>query len=73
MTNHRYSIMVIAQGSDREVELLNCNANPEALETALRQKTLTLHRSVFEPGRRTVRVPQYVSVRIVDHGAEPNH
>lgn len=64
----RYSIMVQEYQSDHETELLRCDSNPEPIVRALKAKTLRAERSIFEKGRRTYKIPKYVSVRVVDHG-----
>jgi hypothetical protein len=65
----RYSIMVREHGSDHDVELLQVNSNPDAIVAGLRAKTLKLHTSIFQPGKRVLKVPKYTYVRVVDHEA----
>jgi hypothetical protein len=64
----RYTIMVKEHGSDHEVALMECGTNPAALVDGLRKKSLTMRRSIFEPGKRVVKIPKYTSIRVVDHG-----
>lgn len=64
----RYSIMVMEHGSDRWVELLRVNSNPQAVVDGLHKKTLNIRRTIFEPGKRVVKIPKYTYIRIVDHG-----
>ena len=63
----RYSIMVREYGSDHNVELMQVNSNPGAIVEGLKKKTLKLSRSVFEPGKRTVKIPKYTFIQVVDH------
>ena len=63
----RYSIMVREYGSDHDVELMQVNGNPGAIVEGLRKKMLTLRRSIFEPGKRVVKIPKYTFIRVVDH------
>jgi len=65
----RYSIFVQEYDSDHEVELMQVGSNPAAVVEGLRAKRLTIRRSIFEPGKRVVKIPKYISVRVVDHGA----
>lgn len=65
----RYSIMVQEYGSDHEVELMQVAAHPQALVEGLKAKTLTIRRSIFEPGKRVAKIPKYISIRVVDHEA----
>lgn len=64
----RYSIMVREHGSDHDVELMQVNSNPQAIVDGLREKKLTIRRSIFEPGKRVVKTPKYTSIRVVDNG-----
>ena len=54
----RYSIMVREYGSDHDVELMQVNSNPGAICEGLKKKMLKLSRSVYEPGKRTVKIPK---------------
>jgi hypothetical protein len=65
----RYSIIVREHGSDHDVELMQVNSKPDAIVAGLRAKTLTLRRSIFEPGKRVVKIPKYAYVKVVDHEA----
>jgi hypothetical protein len=64
----RYSIIVREYGSDRDVELMEVESNPQAIVDGLRAKKLTLHRPITEAGRRVYKIPKYSIVRVVDHG-----
>lgn len=64
----RYSIMVFEHGSDHEVELMQVNSNPQAIVDGLRQKSLTIRRSIQQPGKRVVKIPKYSFIRVIDHG-----
>jgi hypothetical protein len=66
----RYSIIVREHGSDHDVELMQVNSNPDAIVAGLRAKSLTLKRTVFEAGKRHVKIPKYSYVRVVDHGPD---
>jgi hypothetical protein len=68
----RYSIFVREYGSDRDVELLKVNNKPQDIVDGLKQKTLTVKRSIFEKGARVLKVQKYISIRVVDHGAGEN-
>jgi hypothetical protein len=65
----RYSIMVCEHGSNHETELLQVNSNPDAIVAGLRAKMLTIRRSIFDGGKRQTRIPKYIFVRVIDHGA----
>jgi hypothetical protein len=65
----RYSIVVREHGSNHDVELMQVNSNPDAIVAGLRAKTLRISRSIFEPGKRVVKIPKYSYVRVVDHEA----
>jgi hypothetical protein len=65
----RYSILVTEHGSDHAVELMQVNSNPQAIVDGLRQKTLTIKRSLFEPGQRRVKIPKYSFIEVKDNGA----
>jgi hypothetical protein len=64
----RYAIFVREYGSDHDVELMQVGSHPEAVAQGLRDKKLTLRRSIFEGGKRVIKVPKYIAVRIVDRG-----
>lgn len=70
MTKKRYSIWVREIGSDHYVELMQVDSNPEVLKSQLFTKTLTIKKSVFEPGKRKSKMSKYSDVRIVDNGVE---
>jgi hypothetical protein len=59
----RYSIIVTEYGSERAVELVQVNNNPQAIVNGLRQKML------LDPGRRRVPIPRYTFIEVVDRGA----
>jgi hypothetical protein len=65
----RYSIIVTEYGSERAVELMQVNSNPQAIVDGLRQKMLTVERSILDPGRRRVTIPRYTFIEVVDRGA----
>jgi hypothetical protein len=62
----RYSIVVTEHGSERAVELVQVNSNPQAIVDGLRQKTLTIERSILDPGQRAVKIPRYTFIEVVD-------
>jgi hypothetical protein len=62
----RFSILVTEHGSDHAVELMQVNSNPQAIVDGLRQKTLTIRRSILEPGKRTAKIPKYSFIQVVD-------
>jgi hypothetical protein len=62
----RYRIVVREHGSDHDVELIQVDNNPQAVADGLRKKTLTMKTSLFEKGKRSVKVPKYNSVQIID-------
>jgi hypothetical protein len=66
----RYSIWVREHGSDHNVLLMEVNGNPEAIVAGLHKKMLTTSRSIFEPGKRKVKIPKYSFVQVVDNGAD---
>jgi hypothetical protein len=69
----RFSILVREHGSDHDVLLMEVNSNPNAIVAGLRAKSLTLKRTVFEAGKRHVKIPKYSYVRVIDHGEEERH
>jgi hypothetical protein len=56
----RYSIIVTEHGSDRAVELVQVNSNPQAIVDGLRQKM------ILDPGRRRASIPRYTFIEVVD-------
>ena len=64
----RYSIFVREHGSDHDVESTQVSSNPQAIVEGLRKKSLTLRRSIYEPGKRVVKIPKYSFIQIVDRG-----
>lgn len=68
MTKKRYSIWVREIGADRDVELMQVESNPEQFVSQLYTKTLTIKKSIFEPGKRKSKVSKYSRVWIVDNG-----
>lgn len=63
----RYSIMVMEYGSDREVEFIQVDTNPENIVAGLRTKKLKVFKDNMQAKRSRV---QKYSCRIVDHGAD---
>jgi hypothetical protein len=66
----RYSIMVREYGSDHDVELMRVDSNPQAIVEGLRNKTLTIKRSIFEAGKRQVKIPKYTFIQVIDHAPD---
>jgi hypothetical protein len=64
----RYSIWVREIASDRDVELMQVDSNPEAIAAQLGQKVLTIKKGIFEAGKRKSKVGKYSRVWIVDNG-----
>ena len=62
--NKRYSIMVRQYLSDKETELCQCNANPEAVAEGARAKFLLISGGL---STRRIRVPKYEHVWIRDN------
>jgi hypothetical protein len=60
----RYSIMVIQEGSKREVELCQVDNDPHAIAQAAADKTIRVRLS-----DRVSYIPKYTSVRVIDHAA----
>ena len=70
MTNpKRYSIFVREYGSDRDVELMQVESNPGPVVEGLKKKMLTIRTSIFQPGKRVMKVPKYTTVDVRDNGA----
>lgn len=67
----RFSIWVREYGSDHDVELMQVDSNPQQVTAGLHSKTLTIKHSIFEPGKRTSRIPKYSFIRVVDNHAQP--
>jgi adenosine/AMP kinase len=65
MTRKRYSIMVIQYGSKDEVELCQVDRAPHELAQAAAEKMLRI-----SAGHRSVYIPKYTSVRVIDHHEE---
>jgi hypothetical protein len=63
----RYSIMVREFGSDHDIELMQVDSNPQAVIDGLRKKTLTISRSIFEPGKRKNRIPKYTYLQVIEN------
>lgn len=63
----RYSIIVREWGADRDVELMQCDSNPEALVAALYAKRVN---TTKEGARKKTSISRYVTIRIVDNHAE---
>lgn len=70
MTKKRYSIWVREIGSDHAVELMQVDSNPEQFKSQLYTKTLTIKKSLFEPGKRKSKVSRYSDIWIVDNARE---
>lgn len=68
MKKRRWSIWVREVGSDHDIELLQVDNDPMPLVHKLRAKTLTVKKSIFEPGKRKSAMPKYSAVRVVDNG-----
>jgi hypothetical protein len=62
----RYSIWGREHGADHDVEIVQVNANPEAMRKALGQKTLKVKPTVMGPGKAS-KIPKYSWLRIVDN------
>ncbi|MDA9539191.1 hypothetical protein ACM41_24115 [Bradyrhizobium sp. CCBAU 21362] len=62
-----YSIWVREIGSDHDVELMQCDSNPQALVDGLYAKHLTV---TTDAARKKTKVGRYSWVRIVDNLAE---
>jgi hypothetical protein len=62
--------MVREYGSDHNVELMQVNSNPQAIVDGLRKKTLTMKTSIYQPGKRVVKIPKYSFIQVVDHQNE---
>jgi hypothetical protein len=63
----RFSIFVREHGSDHDVELMQLDSNPEPIVKALRAKTLSAKKSIFESGKRKTNIPKYSWVRIEEN------
>ncbi|MEH2525830.1 MULTISPECIES: hypothetical protein [unclassified Bradyrhizobium] len=63
----RYSIFGREYGSDRDVELAQCDNNPQAVMDGLMRKTLTIKHSVLETSKKQSRVRKYTWLRIVEN------
>jgi hypothetical protein len=57
----RYSILARHEGRDREVEICQCDSNPEAIAEAARMKTVKKDLGL---GKRPISIPMYEHVRI---------
>lgn len=60
----RFSIWVREIGSDHDVELMQCDSNPEALVKGLHAKLLT---TVKEGSKKKTKVAKYSWVRVVEN------
>lgn len=60
----RYSIWVREIGNDHDVELMQCDSNPQALADGLYAKHLTIK---TDTSRKKTKVGRYSWVRIVDN------
>jgi hypothetical protein len=63
----RYSIVVREYGSDHNVELMQVDSNPQAVVAGLHKKTLTIRKSILDPGKRATKIPKYTFVGIVEN------
>jgi hypothetical protein len=64
----RYSIWGREYGSDRDVEIVQVNANPQAVLDGLMQKTLTINHSIFMgTKKRKTKMRKYTWLRIVEN------
>jgi predicted ATP-grasp superfamily ATP-dependent carboligase len=67
----RYSIWGREHGSDRDVEIVQVNANPQAVLDGLMQKMLTIHHSIFMgKKKRKAKIRKYTWLRIVENIVE---
>jgi hypothetical protein len=64
----RYSILVRERGSDRLVELAQCDTNPSAVADGLGKKTLRVSVGLL-PAVKTKLVPKYDHIELVDNQA----
>lgn len=62
----RYSIMARLRGTGTMSEICQADSNPEAIAEAVRSKTLRISVDGQVPPLRTVSVPKYELVEIVD-------
>jgi hypothetical protein len=69
----RYSIFVREYGSDHDVELLKVNSKPQDIVDGLKEKTLTIKRSIFKKGPRVLKIQKYTNIRVVDHEGGQGH
>ena len=63
----RYSIWGREHGAERDVEICQVNANPEAMKAALYAKTLKM---VIGEAKRKTAIAQYTNLRIVENTAD---
>ena len=63
----RYTIRVQEYGSDRMVDLVWCDSNPEAVVAGLKQKTLRVESGHLK-GPRRIKVRKYGTIQILDRG-----
>jgi hypothetical protein len=59
----RYSIFGRQYEADHDVELAQCDANPQAVLDGLKAKSLTI-----KSEHKRVQIPKYTWLRIVDNG-----
>lgn len=62
----RYSIMGTQYGFDREVELAQCDSNPNEVAKGFEEMTLKVSHSILPGGKKT-KVRKYSWVRIVEN------
>ena len=60
----RYSIMGIQYGSEREIELVQVDSEPEAIVAGLEEKFVLVQMGV---NVRRSSIPKYSALRILDH------
>ncbi|WP_445215486.1 hypothetical protein ACKWRH_23695 [Bradyrhizobium sp. Pa8] len=65
----RWSIWVREYGSNHDVELMQLDGDPAPVVKGLHAKSITIKKSIFEPGRRRSKIPRYTFVRVVDNSA----
>lgn len=65
---HRYTIMGKQYGCLLEVELSQCDSNPQVVLDGLKAKSLTI-----KSEHKRVQIPKYTWLRIVDNGRPEDH
>lgn len=64
----RYSIWGTEHGSDHEVELAQCDSNPDAVKEGFLQMTLMVKPSINGPRKKT-KIRKFNWLRIVENAA----